>query len=167
MDVQLQRITTVYVDSEDRVRLSGTVAPSDSVVVIWLSQRLLQRLVPALVRWLEQQGFESPRGELLNSFAQQAARSDLTPQAPVQAPMDSDTWLAVAVDITAHAEQLVLRFRGQGQQQAMLALEAKPLRQWLSIVHHAYCQADWPQTVWPAWVRENTPPRQASPVLWH
>lgn len=51
--MNLNRVTTVYVDLEDRFRLSGKTQDGQ-VLVLWLTQRLLCRLVPHLVRWLDQ-----------------------------------------------------------------------------------------------------------------
>ena len=52
MPHELQRITTTYVDVEDRLRLTGVLA-NGTVVQLWLTQRLLGRLVPPLTSWLE------------------------------------------------------------------------------------------------------------------
>ena len=68
-----ERITTQYIDFEDRIRLAGEVGNA-APVVIWLTRRLLQRLLPALLQWLERQGADKQRAEVLQSFAQQAAR---------------------------------------------------------------------------------------------
>ena len=46
--MDLSRVTTVYVDVEDRFRLSGETQDGQ-VLVLWPTQRLLCRLVPHLV----------------------------------------------------------------------------------------------------------------------
>ena len=150
-----ERITTEYIELEDRLRLAGEVENA-APVVMWLTQRLLQRLLPALLQWLEHQGGDMPRAEVLQSFAQQAARSELTPQAPVRVAAGCAAWLAQSVDITRSEQIISLTFRGAGDQDATLILAAKPLRQWLSIVHDAYLKAAWPLNVWPDWIREST-----------
>ena len=48
----LTRITTRYVALEDRIRLAGEVEGA-GMVSIWLTRRLLQRLLPKLLRGLE------------------------------------------------------------------------------------------------------------------
>ena len=151
----LERITTEYIDLEDRIRLAGEVGNA-APVVIWLTQRLLQRLVPALLQWLERQDDDISRAEVLQSFAQQAARAELTPQAPVQAVAGCAAWLAQSVDITRSEQLLSLTFRGADGEDATLNLAAKPLRQWLSIVHDTYLKAGWPLDMWPNWIREST-----------
>ncbi|MBC7859879.1 MAG: hypothetical protein H7Z39_14125, partial [Burkholderiaceae bacterium] len=79
----LQRITTEYVGVEDRIRLSGRDDADDAgdgrTVVIWITQRLLQRLLPVLVEWLERQDGATLRADIARSFAQQAARAELAP----------------------------------------------------------------------------------------
>ena len=40
----LQRCTTEYVECEDRIRLAGELA-SGATVVLWLTQRLMNRLI--------------------------------------------------------------------------------------------------------------------------
>ena len=88
----LQRITTEYVEQEDRIRLSGEFASGDTVV-LWLTQRLLHRLVPHLTAWLARQvapassipAVEAAHQDIVQGFAQQAARAQLAPEPPVRA----------------------------------------------------------------------------------
>lgn len=163
----LQRITTEYIVHEDRVRLSGEVEKNAAPVVVWLTQRLLQRLLPALLQWLDRQGAATPRAEILQSFAQQAARAELAPQAPVRAGAGSTVWLALSVDIAQTEQAVSLTFRGADGQEATLKLEAKPLRQWLSILHDVYIKAEWPLEVWPEWLRESVIPARQQAVVLH
>lgn len=64
---ELQRFTTEYVEIEDRIRLAGETAPGHTVV-LWLTQRLLARLLPHLLQWLEQQTGATIRGDILQGF---------------------------------------------------------------------------------------------------
>jgi hypothetical protein len=166
MTQSLQRITTNYIDLEDRIRLSGEV-DNTAPVVIWLTQRLLQRLLPILLRWLESQDGDSPFAELVRGFSQQAARAELTPQAPVQAVAGCATWLAQAVDITQSKQAVSLTFRGADGQNASLTLATKPLRQWLGIVHDAYLQAGWPLDLWPAWLQPGSAATEQKGMILH
>jgi hypothetical protein len=141
--VELQRITTEYVDVQDRIRVAGEVAGVDVPVVLWLMVRLLDRLVPVLLQRLAGQGADTPYKEILHSFAQQTARSELKPELAVQAGEGSAAWLVLSVDIAQSAAGATsLEFKGEGGQQATLILPAKALRQWLGIVHDACCQAN-------------------------
>ena len=168
MTQTLQRVTTEYIEAEDRIRLSGEVTNA-APVVIWLSFRLLQRMLPLVLRSVERQGAaaDSPRAEALHGFAQEAAKSELKPQPPVRATSESRDWLALSVDIANTERGIHMTFRGTNGQQATLGLEAKPLRQWLAILHGAYAKAGWPLDVWPRWVRESLPQPGAGPAALH
>lgn len=171
MNPILQRITTEYVADEDRIRLAGEGADG-ATVVIWLTQRLLQRLLPVLLQWLEQQGAPQEvhgshtlHAELLQGFAQQAARAELAPQAPVQPNAGSTAWLAHAVDIGHAAQAVNLTFRSTDGARAALLLSDKQLRQWLGILSDATLKAEWPPGAWPQWLRDSTPPARGQMVL--
>lgn len=164
MTSSLQRITTEYIDLEDRVRLSGET-DNATTVVVWLTQRMLERLLPALLQWLERQSADIPRAEMLQGFAQQAAEAGLTPQPPVRAGADSMAWLVLSVDVTQTEQAVSLIFRGVEGQDISLALAANPLRQWLAIVHDAYFKAGWSLAVWPEWVRARPLPTLQQVVL--
>lgn len=173
----LQKITTQYVDREDRIRLAGETGP-EQAVVLWLTQRLLQRLVPPLCHWLEQHSpvpagsiASATRAEVAQGFAQQAALAELQPQAPVAAEKAETAWLVTAVDLQLQAEvvRLVFRFEpltGLSPSEATadpegvaLQIQAQPLRQWLAIVHGQVREAGWPLEVWPTWMDPRTAPR--------
>lgn len=154
--IALERITTEYIETEDRIRLSGEAADG-APVAIWLSLRLLQRLLPALLPLLEGRRSDLHAG-IMQGFAQQAARAELKPQAPVQVRVDSAAWLAFAVDIAPTGQAVTLTFRSADGQAAAIALGALPLRQWLGILHDMYVKAEWPLAVWPDWVRESALP---------
>lgn len=151
----LERITTEYIDTEDRIRLSGEVG-SDAPVVIWLTRRLLQRLLPMLLQWLENQSGDMPHAEILQGFAQQAAKAELTLQPPVRACGESAAWLVSLVDVEQSEQMVTLTFHGvNGQTPVSLALAATTLRQWLSIVYEAYLKAEWSIEIWPGWLQES------------
>ncbi len=157
----LQRVTTQYIELEDRMRLTGEVA-DDEVMMLWLNHRLLKKLVPHLINWLQKQtaaAVASTVGtlqtEMVQNFAQQAARAEHTPQAPVPVQAANGSWLVDSVDVTAGDPALVpdvlLTFKGR-QQSACLLLQAAQLRVWLNILHDQWRVADWPMTIWPDWI---------------
>ncbi|MGB4246725.1 MAG: hypothetical protein WBJ75_03305 [Pseudohongiellaceae bacterium] len=148
---ELHRITTEYIDTEDRIRLIGEVNESDSVI-LWLTQRLLTRLLPHLFLWLEQQNGNTMPAEIVQSFAQRAARSELAEQPPVQRSEDSTEWLVHAVDITPDNASLRMRFRSIGEDEATLTLPVVQLRQWLGIVHLLWHNGEWQAGIWPEWI---------------
>ena len=173
--IHLQRITTEYVDTEDRIRLSGE-AEENETIVLWLTQRLLSQVISHLLRLIEKQSLNlanTDSSSLMQGFEQQLAQAQLAPGLPVQTTATAQSWLILEVDISLSPEgTLVLVFkRGtdsaallEGAGKATLTIEAKQLRQWLGIVHAQWQQAGWPLTLWPTWMDEQSPSDTAKPL---
>lgn len=155
--IMLERITCEYIDVEDRIRLSGEVALA-SPVVIWLTQRILKRLIPALTPLLADNRTDPQHAEIMQVFAQQAARAEFKPQAPVQAQSASTVWVASSIDFATTAQAVTLTFRSLEGQAACFVLAALPLRQWLEILHRLFVTGEWPQDVWPEWIKNSERP---------
>ncbi|WP_079435509.1 hypothetical protein [Zoogloea sp. LCSB751] len=159
---ELQRLTTEYVDLEDRIRLSGESAPGEAEVV-WLTRRLVDRLVPHLCAWLEKQGGmglaseDAGVADALQGFALQAALQSLVPQPPVAPEQARRSWLVQSVDVTAGDDALQLVFRGEDDARVSLVLQAQALRQWLGILHAQCVAGGWPLEAWPSWLAEPIP----------
>lgn len=164
--IDLIRITTQYVPDEDRVRISSQLADG-RVVLLWFTQRLLQRAVPQLVAFLESSGSgaaakadSESKGmlainrEVVQTFAQKKAQSQLQRQPPVPAAKAEESWLVHAVDLRIRNGVILMVFRNGGNS-ARLALSIDALRQWLDIVYGQYCLAGWSVSVWPSWIIES------------
>ncbi len=154
----LQRLTTEYTDHEDRLRLTGET-PTGTTVVLWLTQRMANRVIPHLCHWLETTSEGGERADWQQHFAQQAAEHALPPQAPVQRHTAGAQWLVHSIDVTAGQGGVALTFKTPQASAACatLHLEAVPMRQWLGIVQAQYVLADWPMAVWPDWLRQAPP----------
>ena len=165
---ELQRLTTTYDAIQDRIRLTGE-ADAGGRVVLWLTQRLLNRLVAYLSQWLEQQGGAQAHAALVLAFEQQVAVAGLVPQAPVSSGVDALERLVESVDVRADAGLVVLLLKGAGGEPlARLGLVPVALRQWLGIVHAGYGQAGWPMDVWPGWMEDvRQPVGAARPAALH
>ena len=181
--IHLKRITTEYVHTEDRIRLSGEVEENTSIV-LWLTQRLLAQLITHLLRLIEKQSVAlgnadstdpAPASSLMQGFAQQVAQAELIPELPVQAAANAKSWLVLEVDCSLSPEgTLVLIFKREAGKaaaqededagKATLTVEAKQLRQWLGIVHAQWQQAGWPLTIWPTWMDEQSPSDTDNPL---
>lgn len=149
------------------MRLAGEL-PGGVPVLLWLTQRLLRRMLPPLTAWLENQhehaasGVPSPLGasqalyaDAVQGFAQQAARAGMTRQAPVQILDDSPACLVHSLELAATPQAVRLVFCDARVAVAAMELQAQPLRQWLDILYGAWAQAQWPADVWPAWMRDE------------
>ena len=167
----LSKITTLYVPAEDRVRISGLLN-DNSVAVIWITQRFLNRLIPNMTKWLEKQTADMPRADLMQSVQQDRAKArqkqrieagEDQPVAPENADLE---WLALTVDIQQRSDQFRLIFKdikGDEGYCAMLPLQPMLLRAWLNVLMAAFKQAGWHLDSWPEWMQEEAPP-QSAPV---
>lgn len=168
--IALQKITTVYVDKEDRIRLTGALQNGDTIV-IWLTLRMLQLLVPSLANWLQRSdtvaGAAHGAEKDVQSFRQQAAKASIEKQLPVAATGQSLTWVAVGVDYRSNNTQIHLVFKGQNNEAASLDLPLEACRQWLSILFDAYKLAAWPMTAWPDWISESVAPQTTGLIVRH
>ncbi|TCO71857.1 hypothetical protein [Chromatocurvus halotolerans] len=162
MTAMFERCTTEYIEAQDRLRLSAQLANGDTVV-LWLTQRLLNRLVPHLIAWLERQtagvstipSVRATQTEAIQGFAQQAAGAQMKGELPVQAQSALTSWLVDVVDVAPGEDAVVLTFKSEQTRQAAVKLPAQQLRQWLGIVYRQYQRGEWPTAVWPEWVKES------------
>ena len=164
MPGKFKRLSTEYVASEDRIRIVGELDDAQSVV-IWMTNRMASRVVPALLQWLGKQASRSVaasavEGRALQSFAQEAAVAEIKTQAPVTPHADSSAWLMRSVDFKGTESHISLTFRGRQGESASVRFKASELRQWLSILHLAWSKAQWPSVLWPDWIKRENPAQQ-------
>ncbi|MEX2131828.1 MAG: hypothetical protein WD772_10100 [Pseudohongiellaceae bacterium] len=158
----LQRITSLYIETEDRFQLTGETT-AQGTVAIWLTQRLLSKLLPHLVNWLEQGGraislqshVDERIIEHLQDFAQLDAQKDLTMQPAVSVSSETPVWLAHTIDVVHLPDAIKLVIKGDNNREAGLLLNSKELRQWLSILRKLWTAAAWPDAFWPIWIKES------------
>lgn len=156
MNEPLLRFTTEYVGAEDRIRLVGESA--EKTVVLWLTPRLMNRLVLCLCQWLDQRVGATPLTEVRQEIAQQKALVELESQRPVRADAQTPAVLIHKIVFKPSRASVSLRFKDNGGHVvANLQLKPKPLRQWLQVLHGRYLQAGWSTNVWPVWVAEVKP----------
>lgn len=150
---QLKQVTIEYVESEDRLQMAGRTFDGQ-VIAVWLSQRLLLRLLPHLFGWLERQGTAWRDGAIFLEFAQAAAIAVMRPAGPVRVPVAATGPLMRVVELSGSSGRLSLQFKEglEAHPNVRLSLDSQQLRQWLAIVHGRWRLADWPAAVWPAWL---------------
>lgn len=165
----LQKITTTYSEHEDRLCLSGELA-AGGTQVLWLTQRMTNRLVQALTGWLESEGggaLAAMPTDLRQSWMQEVALRNREPAAPVRAAPDAPSLRPVSVDLSRNGNGYVIAFRDriEAQEEAdlpTLTLSSVQLRQWLAIVRTLYATAGWPPECWPTWL--ETGPAASRPA---
>lgn len=149
----LHRVTTEFSPEEDRIRVAGSVADGQPVVV-WLTRRMLGLLLPVLLQHLEQQftGASPEQRDALQEFAQQSASEALGASEPVTAGHDAATILARDVDVTRNEGTVTMVFRNAAGVSCCLPFSDENLRQWMQILYRAERAAQWQLTQWPVWL---------------
>ncbi len=161
--IQLSRVTTQYDQAEDRFRLLGSTS-DEGTIDLWLTQRMLVRLVRVLLDWLEE---KEPAGSTINSddpevksslqsFAQQNASETMVKSPPVKPGLATTKVLVTELDIRKSDEHVILVFKVSPEVDGELPFDVLQLRQWLGIVYGQWLKAEWPLAVWPNWIREGS-----------
>ncbi|HSG02293.1 MAG TPA: hypothetical protein VLA39_01050 [Marinobacterium sp.] len=147
--LKADRLTTEYVQHEDRIRLNLEDAQQQRAT-LWFTQRLLNRVIPALVKVLEEETSGSPQAEEVQAFAQQRAQRSIEQEAPIAAT--DAAWLVRRVDLTPTKQQILLLFSDEAEESAKLKIPRTALRQWLSVLRELYRRAEWSSDIWPDWL---------------
>lgn len=165
---ELNRITTQYIEDEDRIRIIGDVGDHQTVT-LWLTQRLLLRAVATICKFMEGSTASTDiASHFKQSFAQQTAKALLQPQAAVQVKNADKQWLITTVDINFHHANTTFIFKGlRTDHQVALTLNDCALRQWLAIIFEQTCKANWPVSVWPDWVAESSSQTRSDATVLH
>ena len=174
---EIQRVTVAYLELEDRIRLTGETKDG-KIIGLWLTQRLMLRLLPHMFAWLEQQtptiSTTSPENSsqastMIQSFAQQEARQVLKkqPSAPVPLTEKTSLLLVKTLDLTSRNGKLTITFGLADGSKTRLRLSASQLRQWLTIVNRNWMKANWPRTPWPIWMEDKKSASNQSNEAFH
>ena len=158
--VELTKVTCMYSEVEDRIRMSAMLKEGEPVV-FWLTRRLSCMLVRALTGHLERSVSRSALVDmgLLLSCQQRDAEWQHEPSEPVSFRDDSLRILPERVDLSCSAESAVLLFPLGNGEEAQLQMSSQELRQWLAIVYRQFKHAGWSMEVWPEWFSHAEPGR--------
>lgn len=185
----LQRITSEFVATEDRFRLSG-ITDKGGEVSYWVTQRLLLRLLNILLDWLETHRGELERqaaADMLGPMVTKAAASPARGAAKVsqeeagggedganekraeageipEQDRAATAELLFEADIRIAATRITVVFKPRNSEHAQLSLQLDEAWQWVAILHTLWRRADWNLSVWPDWVEEVKAPHPSKAV---
>jgi hypothetical protein len=157
----VRRFTTRFDPEQDRIKLLIEHAAGD-VKVAWMTRRLLNRVVSALLDRLRNAptlaAADEPRAAIAaQRFTQAAAVSEITPQKAVTVPegdaQPHEEVLITRVDIQYGREDLLLVLREGSELVLSLPFSEQGLRQWLDVVYVQYQQGEWSEPFWPDWMK--------------
>lgn len=147
--MELCRLNITYNFIEDRVRLVGQSAKGE-VVILWLTQRLLNRLLPELDR--RARNHRASRRIYASKALAQAFHdantqlpsvSDRMQLATANALPDMPAWRVDAVKLCQGTQQLELVFLCGGVSVAVIFFDWMMLGQWLDLLQRTYQFAGW------------------------
>lgn len=167
------RFTSRYEPTEDRIQLFLELS-EEEVQILWLTRRLLNRMLPHLIRLLNQSSpttsvdtapsagkSDSAHKEAVQRFSQEAAVGAIERQPAVgaggQRPKDNFAYLVTSVDIHTGPKSLRLDFKSGEEILHTLPFGEAALRQWLSILYAQYRAGGWQEPFWPAWIGGKVP----------
>ena len=185
----LQRITSEYVATEDRFRLSG-ITDKGGEVSYWVTQRLLLRLLNFLLDWLEthrgeleQQAATDMLGPMVTKAATSPARGEAkvsqkeagseeggedNKEAEAGEIREEDraatAELLFEADIRIAATRITVVFKPRKSEHAQLSLQLDEAWQWVAILHTLWRRADWNLSAWPDWVEKVKAPHPSKSV---
>ncbi len=153
----IQTITQNYDQDQDRISLAARNLEGE-VVLLWLTQRLANRLARTLTDWLAADLATVTAGQSdsrLHAFEQSVAQAQLKPLPPVVAAVVHLDYLITSVDLARSETGYILTFKWGEAGSARLAMMALELRQWLGILYRLFALAEWPRAAWPSWLAEE------------
>ena len=166
MNQESQTITTVttqYDEKEDRIRLS-VVNRHQQSFVLWLTRRLAERMVPALLSGIKprvneeeasaQVAQETQAAQAAQFYEQLEARLSKKPAKPVKPPSFAPQGLIREITLkTADNGTRILIFHADDMPATKLIVTPKELRQWLEALRVGFHKGQWRQDLWPDWIK--------------
>ena len=138
----ISRMSLSYNVDEDRVILVGELM-TGQVVPLILTQRLLNQLVPHLLKAVDSLSASGPpAGSDLKETSQDN-------NAPVEVKDLSSSILVTAVDVTKASGCLVLDWMNNGRDRKVrLVLDQSSLNPWLTAVKECFVRGSWSVKAW-------------------
>lgn len=153
----IQTFTTAFDMVEDRIKLMAVDGHGEHQV-IWLTRRLLDRLIPHFIKHLENHAALDVSVELEQSIQQDLGRKARLRDeklAPVVVGPSCSQWLCKTVNITPDGKVLSTVFRDDVSKSAVIRLSIGQIRTVLDILYDTYRKADWQTAVFPNWICET------------
>ena len=134
----IERITIQHVPSEDRIRMNCSSATKPDTV-IWLSRRLLDKLLPHLVDLV---------GGYVDFMEETSPSLDGQPLKEADQTGDKDinsccAWLATSVDVSVIDANYCLAWRSDRDHAATVCFSREELCQFLICIRRCYSYGQW------------------------
>jgi hypothetical protein len=162
--LEFEKITMAYSEDEDRISISA-VLRDGGTARIWLTQRMANRLIPALINAIKPRHKDPAYVDIIAGVSLTKAIARQEPQAPVSAKEPGHEWLVSKIDLQMPTSGAVVIFYGTAGQSARIGFNFDLLRQWLSILQRVYAAAEWRGADWPDWMAAPSEKKAADRLL--
>ena len=152
---RIQTFTARYDPVEDRLRLDAVDAQGGKQA-IFLTRRLVDRVIPVLVSHLEGKTPEGVPADLAQGMSQSRARQarqtgEATPA--IAAAPETPSWLCRTMHFQKADHGLNVIFTDDTQVDAVMPMVEANLRAVLDILLELYTKACWPTEPFPEWIK--------------
>lgn len=152
---QIKTFTGRYIPVEDRLRLDA-VDVDGNKQSLFMTRRLVDRIIPVMVEHLEGQTPEGMPSDLVQEMQQDRARqiqAEGGSEAPVEVAPEFVPWLCRTVHLTKTGPSIVVVFTDDTHIEAHMPMTAENLRVVLDIFKTLYTSADWGLQAFPDWMQ--------------
>ena len=161
----IKTFTGRYNPVEDRLRLDAVDADGNKQS-LFMTRRLVDRIIPVMVEHLEGQTPEGMPRDLVQEMQQDKARqghAEGGAEAPVEVAPEFVPWLCRTVHLTKTGPSLSVVFTDDTHIEAHMPMSAENLRVVLDILKTLYTAAEWSLQAFPDWMQ--TPASAEAPLM--
>ena len=167
-------VTMQFDPLEDRIIMDCSNKSKDTQR-LWLTRRLLNRLIPSLTDQLEVNSSNKISKELEQAFAQEKAEIKKIKTKSVVLKKDNPSWLVTSVKVEKSTFEFKLLFinekgletvgKDDNQKKAEFVLAISNLRQWLNALFKIYTKAEWDTKCFPNWIDDFNLKYEKKPLI--
>ena len=150
----IQTFTGRYDPVEDRFRLDAVNAAGEKQS-IFLTRRLVDRVIPVLVSHLEGKTPDGAPADLAQGMSQPHARQARQTGEATPAVAATPTWLCRTMHFQKADHGLNVIFTNDTQVDAVMPMVEANLRAVLDILLELYTKANWPTEPLPEWMKSE------------
>lgn len=150
----VETFTARYDPIEDRMCLNAVDA-TGAKQAIYLTRRLMDQIIPAVAKHLEEKTQKGVPAKVVQSMSQERVRQVRKaerPLEPVQADLETPRWLCTTIQMKKQPTGLALTLIGGKSCAAQVPLADPHLRTVLDILRASYVKARWDLCVFPDWL---------------
>lgn len=151
----IKTFTGRYIPVEDRLRLDA-VDRDGNKQSLFMTRRLVDRIIPVMVEHLEGQTPEGMPLHLVQEMQQDRVRkvhAEGDSEAPVEVAPELVPWLCRTVHLTKTGPSLSVVFTDDTHIEAHMPMSAENLRVVLDIFKTLYTSAEWGLQAFPDWMQ--------------